>query len=148
MKRPKFTISPYSYFYRIHSAFKIVASLYLLIFYPFMAHRQQISNNEMILMIISESIFLIDIIVNFFLQPMNEEGQELNVQLLRIAQNYFFGRFLVDFFLILPHGIFMYYIKNMSALWLIKTIRLRDFLQYITYGNNKKIIDDLMTYKR
>lgn len=30
-------------------------------------------------MIISESIFLIDIIVNFFLQPMNEEGQELNV---------------------------------------------------------------------
>ena len=45
MKRPKFTISPYNYFYRVLSVFMIIASLYLLIFYPYMAHRQQISNN-------------------------------------------------------------------------------------------------------
>lgn len=75
-----------------------------------------------------ESIFLIDLIINFFLQPRNEAGHELNLRREQISSNYFFGRFAFDFFILLPHGIVMIYHKNLSSLWLLKTLRLRDLL--------------------
>ena len=147
-KETKYTLTPMSKGYRTLQMLKILSTLYLCFFYPYLAHRQQFGDGQILKIIIIELIFLTDLIVNFFLQPLNEAGEVMRIARKDISKKYFFGRFAFDFFMIIPHGIFMIYNKSFSAFWLIKTLRMRDLIKYLSNEYNKLFVNAMVSYKQ
>ena len=70
-------------------------------------------------------------ILNFFLQPINEAGQVMNLSRKQITKRYFNGNFGFDAFMLFPHGIFYILDDSFASLWILKTLRVRDLIQYI-----------------
>lgn len=60
----------------------------------------------MAIIIISESFFFIDIVLGFFKQEMDDEGNSKFDPLEKIASNYFKNGFIIDFLTFLPLGYF------------------------------------------
>lgn len=98
-------------------------------------------------MISLECVFFIDGILNFFLQPINEAGQVMYWSRQRISKAYFNDRFALDLFMILPHGIFMHFYKDLASFWMIKTLRIRDLIEYFSIKHNKYYINVIVNYK-
>jgi len=79
-----------------------------------------------------ESIFLIDIILNFFLQELDEENKSRNHPLEVVAQKYFTSRFPIDFIILLPLGGILSLIDiRLKFFWLIKALRIKDLMKYL-----------------
>ena len=75
---------------------------------------------------ISEFVCLINIILNFFKQELDEQGQSKNESLEIIALKYFKSRFLFDLFLIGPIGYLSSIIdRRLKFLWIFKAFRVQ-----------------------
>ena len=120
------TISPNKNWFRVLKVIKILGSFYLAFLYPFLANRHEIHSNDIMILAIFESIFLVHLILNFFLQPINEAGQVMNLSRKQISKRYFYGNFGFDAFMLFPHGIFYIFDYSLGSLWMLKTLRIRD----------------------
>ena len=79
-----------------------------------------------------ESIFLIDIILNFFLQELDEENKSRNLPLEVVAHKYFTSKFLRDIIILLPLGGILSMIDvRLKFFWLIKALRIKDLMKYL-----------------
>jgi hypothetical protein len=70
-------------------------------------------------------MFFIDIVLCFFKQEMDEEGNSKQETLTTIATLYFKNGFLKDFITFLPLGyVFSIFDSRLSFFWLIKILRI------------------------
>ena len=77
-------------------------------------------------------IFGVDIIINFLLQKLDEEGKSQNLPLETVAVEYLKTEFLTDLIVILPlGGLMSLYDQRLEIFWLIKAIRIKDLYNYL-----------------
>ena len=80
----------------------------------------------------SEGFFFIDIILNFFKQGVDEQGNTLYDPLRTVALNYYRGELLVDLIAFLPWGYMLVgFDPKLKVFWLIKAIRIAQLNKYI-----------------
>jgi hypothetical protein len=91
------------------------------------------SSYKFIQLALLDSVFLVDIILNFFMQELDEKGHSKNLPLETIAQNYLRGDFLLDLIVFVPWGgIFSLVDNRLKFLWLIKALRIKDLMRYMS----------------
>lgn len=80
----------------------------------------------MYIIIISESIFFIDIVLSFFKQELDEEGISKSEALTTISYKYLTNGFIIDFITFLPIGYFFQFAQSkLHFFWAIKAMRIR-----------------------
>lgn len=80
------------------------------------------------LLVFCETVFLIDMIINFFMQPLNGQGNNSNLSLYGVAYGYLKGKFMQDFIALLPFGALKAYHVSLRSLWLLKLMRVREMI--------------------
>lgn len=75
-----------------------------------------------------EFVFLVDIIIQFFLQKKDEEGKILKQSLQQISENYLRGNFMMDVIIFLPLGWVATILINekLRVIWYLKVIRMKN----------------------
>ena len=78
----------------------MVALFYSCLFYPKMAHENTstMTESQIVQITMLELIFLIDIIINFFLLPVNDEGAVIQMSMKKVMAKYIKGTFAFDLF--------------------------------------------------
>jgi hypothetical protein len=94
-----------------------------------------------------EGVFGFEIIMNFFLQDLDEGGNSLNKPLETVSSNYLRGRFLVDLIAFLPLGSMTLIDERLKILWLIKAIRIRELNKILEYRNMRPIMVSYIEHK-
>ena len=75
---------------------------------------------------ISETFFLTDIVLSFFKQDLDEEGNSKSEPLTLISFKYFTTGFIIDIVTFLPLGYFFSLVDNkLKFFWAIKAMRIR-----------------------
>ena len=78
------------------------------------------------IIIVSETLFFIDIVLSFFKQELDEEGISKSEPLSKISYKYLTNGFIIDFITFLPIGYFFEFVENkLQFLWAIKAMRIR-----------------------
>ena len=72
----------------------------------------------------------------------------MNLPRKQVSKHYFYGNFGFDAFMLFPHGVFMIYDESLGSLWMFKTLRVRDLIQYINNQNIKYVINTMVNYKQ
>ena len=72
-----------------------------------------------------EFLFLIDIILSFFKQEINEDGHSKIDPLEKISSKYFKNGFIYDFITFLPLGFLSLVNNKLYFLWSLKAMRIR-----------------------
>jgi hypothetical protein len=99
---------------------------------------------EFWLMILFESIFFCEIMINFLKQDLDDEGNTKLEPLEKIAGRYLQGNFIVDLIALIPWGyIADFKSPNLAVLWCIKAIRIKTLLDMMS---NKIILPPIKTY--
>jgi hypothetical protein len=90
-----------------------------------------------------ESIFLVEIFANFFLQPLDEQGKSQNLPLETISFQYLKGDFAKDFIVLVPLGVIfsiiderfkiLVFLKAIRITTLHKNLSKRSFEPFIAY---------------
>jgi len=81
----------------------------------------------------SEVLFLIDIIINFFKQGVDEQGNSLRDPLSEVATSYLNCTFCIDLIAFIPWGYLLASIDyKMKIFWVIKAIRIGKLNHYMT----------------
>ena len=97
------------YLYKIFKKFKVIATIYVCIMYPYYANSQfgipAIGTVSFYLLSFMECILLTDFILNHILQQVQEDGKWMNLPVDVISKNYFHGRFLFDLIALIPFGL-------------------------------------------
>ena len=76
-----------------------------------------------------ETIFLIEIIINFLKQDLMEDETSKCDTLEEINYRYFTGKFGGDLIVLLPWGyIFTYFNPRLKFMWIIKAVRIKNLL--------------------
>ncbi len=78
-----------------------------------------------LIIFLSEFLFLVDIILSFFKQEINEDGQSKAEPLEIIAYKYFKNGFIYDLITFLPLGLLSLTNDKLYFLWSIKALRIR-----------------------
>ena len=79
-----------------------------------------------------ESVFFVEIILNFFLQDLDEEGKSKNEAHEVIISKYMRGNFVTDVLAFLPLGYMFEFIDHkFKILWLIKALRIKELHGYL-----------------
>lgn len=115
-------------FYGVCKIIKLIACFLTTILYPFYNVNgfPKFHTLELWFLIMLESIFAIEILVNFFMQTLDEEGKSRNEPLENVSFNYFKGGFTKDLLVLLPLGwIFSFADERFKILWLVKAIRIK-----------------------
>ena len=86
-------------------------------------------SSHFIFLVFLESVFGLEIIMKFFLQELDEEGQSLNETLEIVATKYLRSEFLIDLVVLLPLGGID---DSWRFLWLIKAYRLKQLHYYMS----------------
>ena len=86
-------------------------------------------------------VFVFDLVINFFLLPVNEAGQVIFIPREEVFKRYFYGRFAFDLLMLLPYGIVMIYDPALGCFWILKTLRIRDMIHFI---NNQHIFNTVL----
>lgn len=100
--------------------------MYTVIMYPYHIVNDfpGIKSVKLWLLVIAETCCLFDIIINFFLQEMDEQENSRLLPLAVVANNYLLKGFLKDFFVLLPIGWIMSLAdKRLKFFWCFKAIR-------------------------
>ena len=96
-----------------------------------------INSDGWIIIFFSESLFLLDIVLCFFKQDLDEEGISKQDPLIEIAEKYFKGPFFLDFITFLPMGYFLtLYDYKLGIIWALKAMRIRTL--------NRQISDEVL----
>lgn len=75
---------------------------------------------------------MMDMILKFFLQRIDEKGISQNLPLEQVATNYLKGEFLLDLCAFLPFGLFSLYDERFKILWILKVIRIHLLKYYLS----------------
>ena len=79
-----------------------------------------------------ESVFFVEIILNFFLQDLDEEGKSKNEAHEVIISKYMRGNFVTDVLAFLPLGYMFEFVDHkFKILWLIKALRIKELHGYL-----------------
>lgn len=72
----RFTIRQTNQFYQIFRKIKVLATIYACILYPYYANFgiSEVGSAQFFIICFVEGVLLVDIILNFFLQPLQEDG--------------------------------------------------------------------------
>ena len=96
---------------------------------------------------ISEFIFFVDFVLNFFLQNLNEDNKSQHKPLSVVATNYLYGGFTRDFVALLPLGELARINKNLEVLNVIKIIRIRILNYYLSNSFLMPLVNSCITSK-
>ena len=105
----------------------IVNCFFSSIVYPYYINNglPQFPSSNFFALSISESFFLIDIILNFFKQGIDEQGNTLYDPLKEVALRYYNTSFIVDLIALIPWGYIMgMFDPKLRVFMLIKAIRI------------------------
>lgn len=131
----KWTIDPTTLTYRCWHLFRAANCLYTSICYPIytMNSFPQPWDKNFIFLLLSEFYFFIDIIVNFFLQEVDEEGNSKTEPLEDIAvRNLNSSSFKFDMLAFIPWGYFMTKVNPRNKyFWVVKAIRIGQLNYYL-----------------
>ena len=105
----------------------MINGVYSAFFYPYYMVNDfpGFQNIGILIILLSEFFFLMDIILCFFKQEINEDGQSKMDPLEEIAYKYFTHGFIVDFITFLPLGLLSLVNNKLYFLWSIKALRIR-----------------------
>ena len=93
-------------FYVVFKLIKLVACLLTTVLYPIynVTGYPKFGEFQLFFLIILEGVFFVEIVVNFFMQPLDEQGISKSETLENIASMYLRGGFALDFIVLLPLG--------------------------------------------
>jgi hypothetical protein len=75
----------------------------------------------------------VQIILKFFTQGLNEEGNSKTDPLSTVAKNYFYGDFTSDLIAFLPFGYLSdVFEKQLDFLWIVKCLRITNLKIYLS----------------
>lgn len=96
-----------------------------------------------------EGVFGVEIILNFFLQDLDEDGKSKGESLETVSSNYLRGKFLIDLIALLPLGaMFTHIDERFKVLWLVKAIRIKELHQYLSKKSFQPVINHYIQYKQ
>ena len=131
----KWTIDPTTLTYKCWHLFRAANCLYTSICYPVYTINTfpQPWEISFVILMISEFYFFIDIIINFFLQDIDEEGNSKMEPLADIAlRNLYSSAFKFDMIALIPWGYFMGMLDSKNKyFWVIKAIRIGQLNYYL-----------------
>lgn len=94
--------------------------------YPyFMIAGIQDDSQSFKLMIFFESLFAVEILINFFKQDLDDQGQTKSEPLIKISTRYLQTNFVFDVLVLIPWG---YIFGDFVFLWGIKAIRIKTLI--------------------
>lgn len=80
-----------------------------------------------------EFICFVNIVINFFLQEIDEDGGSKQNALAEVATNYFKGQFRMDLFIFVPWGLlFCYFDERLKIFWVTKGFRIISLNHYLS----------------
>ena len=128
----RYTIHQDSWYYKVFNVFKISTNWLACIMYAHYASKgiPPVNRMSFLLFIAMEIIMFSDLILNFFVQPLQEDGQSMNMALEEIAKNYLENAFMYDLISWVPFGLLQNVNRHLSVLWLLKTLRIRELIVY------------------
>lgn len=95
-------------------------------------------------MVLYETIFFIEMAINFVKQDLDDEGNTKHELPEKIAVRYLQSSFIVDVIALIPWGyISDSYGPNFGVLWVIKAIRIKTLIGMMS---NKRILPPIKTY--
>lgn len=133
-KSQKWTIQQTTKRFKAWKVLKLFVCLITTLLYPYYNVNgfPQIGSKSFWYLVFLEGVFAFEIIMNFFLQDIDEQGCSTNYSLETISQNYLRGRFLIDLITFLPLGaMFTNIDKRTKVLWLVKAIRIKELLSIL-----------------
>jgi len=96
-----------------------------------------------------EFVFFVEIILNFFLQDLDEEGKSKNEPQELIVSKYMRGSFIIDLLTFLPLGYTLeFYDHRFKILWLIKALRIKELHGYLGKRSFAPIINFYINFLR
>lgn len=96
-----------------------------------------------------ECIYAFDIMMNFFLQTLDEEGKSQELPLEMVAVQYLKQGFLTDLIVLIPFGGILSLVEpRFEILWLIKAIRIKDLHYYLNIRQFQPLINSFIEYKQ
>lgn len=125
-EQQRFTLRRDNVYYMVFKTVKTIFCLFSPCMYTNMAAIgfQGFQSSQFQLLVVMETLFLANIVLHFFLQPLNESGQCMNVPWEKLVIKYLRGKFLWDLITIIPFGALEYYNESLMVLWLVKVIRI------------------------
>ena len=134
-KSSNWTINQDTKKFKIWTFFKLGVNILITLMYPYYNVNgfPPYKSYKFIQLVLLDSVFFFDIILNFFLQELDEKGHSKNQPLEIIAENYLRGDFLLDMIVFVPWGgIFSLVDNRLKFLWLIKALRIKDLMRYMS----------------
>lgn len=90
-------------------------------------------DDTQIVLAVCETIFLINLIINFFLQANDDSKTPLKEELSTVAHRYLTGRFFLDLIVWLPMGfILSKFDERLRFTWCIKGLRVIDLNRFVS----------------
>ena len=126
--KTRYTFNPTSNIYTCWQIVYLMACVYTTVVYPYYSVFEFPNYETAIFwrIMVSELACFIDIVLNFFKQNLDEQGQSKNENLETISSKYLNSNFLFDLFLIFPTGYVMAYIDHrLKFFWIIKIFRVK-----------------------
>ena len=103
-----------------------------------------ILNKFLMPQLLFETIFLVEIIINFLKQDLMEDETSKCERLEDISYRYFTSGFASDLIVLLPWGyMFTYFNPRLKFMWIIKAVRIKELLHYMS---NKVILGPVHSY--
>jgi hypothetical protein len=103
----KWTLRQDSTSYRVWQNIILLVCGYSTILYPFYTANEfpTLGSRYLILLLICEAVYFIDIIIKFFLQDLDVDKASKRDDLSSVASRYFYGEFSYDLIAFLPFGL-------------------------------------------
>ena len=93
----------------------------------------EVGSLKFVLIIVTEGICFFDIVINFFLQEVDEEGNPKKESRIVIKERYLRSNFALDVVIFLPIGFFMSLIdQKLKFFWVIKAVRIMKVNYYVS----------------
>ena len=147
----KYTIRQDTSTYQIWHFMSVLACLWSSLAYPYytmISFRIEITWSVIFLML-TELFFLIDMVLCFFKQEIDESGNSKMDPLSVTTKNYLHKRFLIDLLALLPIGLVAQIIDDrLGFLWVLKAIRIGQLNQLLKDRMLSPIINRVIEKKQ
>lgn len=91
------------------------------------------NNPHLWMLIVAETVCFSDMIIHFFLQELDEQGDSKQETLVVIANKYFKGDFRFDLFIFIPWGLlFRWLDERLRFFWVTKGLRIISLNYYLS----------------
>lgn len=131
----KYTVDPNTSYYMFWMCLVFFANFYTSLMYPYYTVNGMPDwiSSWMILLVSTELICLFDIVINFILQEVDEEGRTKFEKASVLIERYFKGQFPYDLLVLLPIGYLMSLIDSkLKFFWVIKAFRITKVNYYLS----------------